>query len=127
MASERIFELIRKEEVVLFAGAGMSMYAGYPSGAKLSQILYDNLSDDIKPDIEFTYNLPKLCDDIFQLKGGNKSYLLEILKKEFKRTPISTETHKLLAACVIALVPTVILFLCAQKTFTEGITLTGVK
>lgn len=97
MANERIFELIRKEEVVLFAGAGMSIYAGYPSGATLCQILYDNLSDDIKPDIEFTYNLPKLCDDIFQLKGGNKNYLVEVLKKEFKKTPVSTETHKLLA------------------------------
>ena len=39
----------------------------------------------------------------------------------------SVETHKLLAACVIALAPTIVLFLCAQKTFTEGITLTGVK
>lgn len=29
MAKDRIFELIRKEEVVLFVGAGMSLYAGY--------------------------------------------------------------------------------------------------
>jgi hypothetical protein len=96
MASKGIFELIRKEEVVLFAGAGMSRYAGYPSGADLAKILHDNLPDDIKPDIEFTYNLPKLCDDIFQLKG-NKSYLIEVLKKEFNKKPTSTETHKLLA------------------------------
>ncbi len=39
----------------------------------------------------------------------------------------SVETQKLLAACVIALAPTIVLFLCAQKTFTEGITLTGIK
>ena len=39
----------------------------------------------------------------------------------------SVETEKLLAACVVALVPTIILFLCAQKTFTEGVTLTGLK
>lgn len=32
-----------------------------------------------------------------------------------------------LAACTIALIPTIVLFLSAQKTFTEGITLTGVK
>lgn len=37
------------------------------------------------------------------------------------------ETHKLLAACVVALVPTLVLFLSAQKTFTEGITLSGLK
>ena len=48
MASKRIFELIRREEVVLFAGAGMSRYAGFPSGAELADILHKNLSDDIK-------------------------------------------------------------------------------
>ena len=37
------------------------------------------------------------------------------------------ETHKLLADCVVALIPTLVLFLSAQKTFTEGITLTGLK
>lgn len=97
MANERILELIRKEEVVLFIGAGMSIYAGFPSGAGLAKILFDNLTDDLKTDIEFTYNLPKLCDDIYTLKGGNKNYLIETLKKEFRKPPTSTETHKLLA------------------------------
>lgn len=39
----------------------------------------------------------------------------------------NVETEKLLAACVLALIPTLVLFLCAQKTFREGITLTGLK
>lgn len=39
----------------------------------------------------------------------------------------SVETEKLLAACVVALIPTIVLFLCAQKTFTTGVTLTGLK
>lgn len=37
MEKERIFELIRKEEVLLFAGAGLSRYAGYPSGKELAE------------------------------------------------------------------------------------------
>lgn len=97
MAKDRIFELIRKEEVVLFVGAGMSLYAGYPSGEKLSRILYDNLTNDLKRDIEFTNNLPKLAEDIYNLKRGNKNYLFEILKKEFQKEPTSIETHQLLA------------------------------
>ncbi|WP_281631467.1 SIR2 family protein [Flavobacterium luteolum] len=96
MASKRIFELIRKEEVVLFAGAGMSRYAGFPSGGELADILHKNLSDDIKGDVEHTWNLPKLCEDIFLLQG-NKSYLIDTLKQEFKKKPKTTETHKLLA------------------------------
>ncbi|HEY6144412.1 MAG TPA: SIR2 family protein [Flavobacterium sp.] len=97
MGKERIFELIRKEELVLFAGAGMSIYAGYPSGEKLANIMYDNLTNDFKKDLEFTNNLPKLTEDIYNLKGGNKNYLIEILKKEFQKEPCSTETHQLLA------------------------------
>jgi NAD-dependent SIR2 family protein deacetylase len=97
MAKDRIFELIRREEVVLFVGAGMSLYAGYPSGEKLSKILYDNLTNDLKKDIEFTKNLPRLAEDIYNLKGGNKNYLFEILKGEFQKEPTSVKTHELLA------------------------------
>ena len=96
MSKDRIFELIRKEEVVLFVGAGMSRYAGYPSGEKLSEILYDNLTNDLKTDIDFPNNLPKLAEDISNLMG-NKNYLFEILKREFEKKPISVETHQLLA------------------------------
>ena len=35
---ERLFELISKEDVILFAGAGLSMYAGYPNGNGLRSI-----------------------------------------------------------------------------------------
>ena len=84
MSKKRVFELIRKEEVVLFAGAGMSIYAGYPSGAKLATILHDNLPEDLKEDIKLTYDLPKLCEEIFLIKG-NKSYLIDTLKKDLEK------------------------------------------
>ena len=59
---------------------------------------------------------------------GNRTDLFKVqLAINQMNSAYSVETHKLLASCVIALVPTVVLFLCAQKTFTEGITLTGVK
>lgn len=59
---------------------------------------------------------------------GNRTDLFTVqLAINQMNSAYSVETQKLLAACVIALVPTIVLFLCAQKTFTEGITLTGVK
>lgn len=97
MSKQRIFELIRKEEAALFVGAGMSLYAGYPSGAKLAEILFNNLTSDLQEQLDFTTNLPKLAEDIYYLKGGNKNYLIENLKNEFQKEPISTETHQLLA------------------------------
>ncbi|WP_374542312.1 SIR2 family protein [Flavobacterium sp.] len=97
MSKQRIFELIRKEEAALFVGAGMSLYAGYPSGAKLAEILFNNLTSDLQEQVDFTTNLPKLAEDIYYLKGGNKNYLIENLKNEFQKEPISTGTHQLLA------------------------------
>ena len=97
MSKERIFELIRKEEMVLFVGAGMSLYAGYPSGAKLAEILYNGLTEDFKDELDFTYDLPKLSEEIYNLKGGNKNYLIEVLKREIQKSPTSTQTHQLLA------------------------------
>ena len=60
MSKERIFELIRKEETALFVGAGMSLYAGYPSGVQLAKILYNNLTKDLQEQLNFTTDLPKL-------------------------------------------------------------------
>ena len=37
-------QLIREEEVVIWAGAGLSFYAGFPSGKKLGEILVESLS-----------------------------------------------------------------------------------
>ena len=59
---------------------------------------------------------------------GNSTNLFTVqLAINQMNSAYSVETQKLLAACVIALAPTIVLFLCAQKTFTEGITLTGIK
>lgn len=59
---------------------------------------------------------------------GNRQDLFTVqLAINQMNSAYNVETQKLLAACVIALIPTIVLFLCAQKTFTEGITLTGLK
>lgn len=97
MSKERIFELVRNEEILLFIGAGMSRYAGYPSGAELAEILHKNLPSDLREHIDLTYDLSKIADDIYQVKGRNRNYLLDTIKKQFDKTPDSLETHKLLA------------------------------
>ena len=37
MENAKVFDLIRSEQVVLFAGSGMSIYAGFPGGNDLAQ------------------------------------------------------------------------------------------
>lgn len=97
MEKERLFELIRKEEVLLFAGAGFSMYVGYPSGKDLAKTMHANLTTSQQNEIQLTSDLLQVTEDIYNLKNCTKNYLIEILKKEFQKEPTSIETHKILA------------------------------
>ncbi|MEF9478956.1 hypothetical protein OWR28_15635 [Chryseobacterium sp. 1B4] len=78
MNKEKLFELIRREEVVLFAGAGMSIYAGYPSGAALAESLYNDLTNEERENIEFTYDLPVLANHIYNIQNGKKLSIKKI-------------------------------------------------
>lgn len=96
MAQQRLFELIRGEDVVLFVGAGFSLYAGYPSGANLAKIIFDQLSTTEKTEIPFTVNLPELCEDIYNLKG-NKNFLIRCLRDIFGAKSQKIEVHQKLS------------------------------
>ncbi|MGL2992693.1 SIR2 family NAD-dependent protein deacylase [Flavobacterium sp. TSSA_36] len=97
MEKESVFELIRKEEMILFAGAGMSLYAGFPSGKELAKILHKNLPISQQNEIELSSDLLQVSEDIFNIRNGNKNYLITKLKECFEIEPSSKETHQLLA------------------------------
>lgn len=93
---ERIHELIRKGEVVLFCGAGMSIEAGYPSGNALAKTIYDALTDDEREQISQQLTLPDLSEAYIDLKLGKRHALIQILKKEFSKEPTSLRLHQML-------------------------------
>ena len=74
MNKESLFELIRKEEVVLFVGAGLSIYAGFPSGNELKKIFIENLTLKEKENIDLEQKLDGLTEDIYRIKGNNKNF-----------------------------------------------------
>lgn len=96
MAKERLFELIREEDVVLFVGAGFSLYADYPSGAKLAEIIYNKLTKEEREEIDFTNDLSKLTEDIYHLKRQNNNLILSCIREVFSVPPKSIITHQLL-------------------------------
>lgn len=94
---ESIYELIRKEEVVLWIGAGFSKYAGYPMGGELAKILYDNLSLDEQRDVAPSEPFENIAQAYVDFRR-DKTYLIEVLRKEYvSRVPISTKYHDQLA------------------------------
>ena len=91
---DNLFQLIRNEDVILWAGAGLSLYAGYPSGKKLRDELYNSLSPSEKQQINPNLKLPDLAEEIYRLKG-TKNPIIKVLKRVFKdKTPTSLKIHE---------------------------------
>lgn len=97
MSIQRVFELIRREEIVLFCGAGMSLYAGYPSGDELSELIFDSLTADEKEVINKNLPLRDLTNDITNLRLGSKQSLYSILRQTFGKAPLDTSLHRQIA------------------------------
>lgn len=91
---ERLFELVRREEVVIWVGAGLSLYAGYPSSNNLKDILYNGLSKPEKRNIRRSLILPDFAEEFIKLKNNNRNELLRILESIFiGYSPKSMEYH----------------------------------
>ena len=93
---ESLFEAISKGEVVLWVGAGLSLYAGLPSGVQLREILYEGLTPLEKEEVGKNSDLSHLADEICTLKG-NRNYIIQTLKNTFTRDFLSIETHKIIS------------------------------
>ena len=93
---ESLFKAISKGEVVLWVGAGLSLYAGLPSGVQLREILYEGLTPLEKEEVGKNSDLSHLADEICTLKG-NRNYIIQTLKDTFRRDFLSTKTHKIIS------------------------------
>jgi hypothetical protein len=90
-----IFKLVRSEDVVLFAGSGLSKYAGYPLGSELADMILSSLSNSEKNEIGSGLTLADLTETIVRLRGG-KNELFGLLKKIFHKQPNTYKYHEIL-------------------------------
>lgn len=97
MNVEKLYTLIRQEDVILWVGAGFSLYAGYPSGATLGETIYNDLSEFEKNEINPNLLLPDLTEEYVRLKGTKKP-LLDLLDNIFnKQAPLTLTYHDLVS------------------------------
>lgn len=94
---ERVFELIRKEELILFCGAGTSMYAGYPSGKQLADTIYSKMTKDEIDQISTNLPLPDLTEEFINMRMGSRNALITILKDVFEKPPSTFHLHQILS------------------------------
>lgn len=81
---EELFKLISKEEVVLFAGAGMSTSAGLPTANNLRDLLIESLSVEEKKQVPLSESLPNLTEALIDIRDERESIIDEI-ESIFKR------------------------------------------
>lgn len=97
MALEKIFKLIRKGDVVLWAGSGFSKYAGYPMGGELAKILYNELSETEKVEVTPNPNLQEMAEEFLRFNLGKRNHLVRILKEHYGKKPLSIKYHSILS------------------------------
>lgn len=98
MDKNRLFDLVRKEDVIFWIGAGFSKYAGYPMGGELAQIIYSNFTDEEKELTDKNKSLQDISNDFVNIRNGSRIQLIEILRQLFiYRKPNNIKYHDILA------------------------------
>lgn len=92
----RLIKKIRNEEVVLWVGAGMSIYAGVPSGFRLAEKIIQSAEEDER---EFLNNkrssLQDVCEEFVQMRNGSKQELFQIVMEEVNKDYRDIHIHEL--------------------------------
>jgi hypothetical protein len=109
MDKETLFRLISNGEVVLWAGAGLSHYAGYPLGNEIVLELYKKLSNSKAADAAAMYRtnpddfrahlppLPEFAELFVNLHDGSRYELLNEVISLYRTPPTSSYTHQQLS------------------------------
>jgi len=101
MNIENLIESIRKEEVALVIGSGMSMYAGYLGVNDLKKIIRERAEQYAMEEWEKQSLREKSLEDISEAlvryERGSRKSLNQILVDTYKKAPLATHTHDLLA------------------------------
>lgn len=97
MDKETLFRDVRRGEVLLWVGAGLSRYAGYPMGAKTVTLLHGSLSVGQQQQLDPSLALPRYSENLVDLHNGQRFHLTRELQRIFTAEPTSTEYHEMLA------------------------------
>ena len=89
---------IEENNAAIFAGAGLSVGAGYVDWRKLLK----PIADELKLDVEREHDLVSLAQYHVNEAGGNRGKLNRLLIEEFSKQARLTENHRLLARLPIS-------------------------
>lgn len=90
---KKLVEEIENNNLAIFAGAGLSVGAGFVDWRNLLR----DLADEIGLDVDKEYDLISLAQYHTNEKGGNRSEINKLILNEFSHNKTITENHEILA------------------------------
>lgn len=97
MSEQNLFEAIRNEDVVLWIGSGLSLYAGYPSTESLNSKFMGLLSETVQRDL-MGKDLKTVTQTVQDSSNSGRKDIIQILNDEFVlKQPKTIEYHLKLA------------------------------
>lgn len=97
MGTDHLFKLIRQEDCALWIGAGFSLYAGYPGGAELRNLIFKELSTEEQNQLRLEDSLKKISQSLVTFRNGSRNQLNTLLQRTYGRRPTATHNHDLLS------------------------------
>lgn len=96
MSFDRLVKKVRENDIVLWVGAGFSLYAGMPSADVLRDLIIDNCKEDEKAFFE-NISLGEVAETFVELRNGSRNELYRLLQKAIDIEPKSIWAHRLIA------------------------------
>lgn len=90
---ERMCNVVRSGDGVLWLGAGCSVYAGYPSGKQLSALFREEGGDPAEGGED---SLEESSEQFVREHGNSRVELLNVLRGAFSTEPVDTHVHDML-------------------------------
>ncbi|UNT56875.1 SIR2 family NAD-dependent protein deacylase [Lysinibacillus capsici] len=96
MSFERVVEKVRDNDVVLWVGAGFSLYAGMPSAHTLRELIINSCSEEEKGYFN-NQSLSDAAGTFVDMRNGSRNELHQILQDAIDVEPKSLWAHKLIS------------------------------
>ncbi|WP_454844822.1 SIR2 family NAD-dependent protein deacylase [Priestia megaterium] len=96
MPLERLIDKIRNNEVILWTGAGFSLYAGMPNVGKIQDEILNSCTEEEKEYLQRLSDLSDMTGNFVEMRNNSRNDLNRILTKLIDVDPISLSTHTLL-------------------------------
>ncbi|WP_074598001.1 SIR2 family NAD-dependent protein deacylase [Sediminibacillus halophilus] len=97
MSLELLLNKIVNNEVIIWAGAGFSLYAGMPAVDEIKQEVRGLCNGQEWKQLQSMKHFPDMVEEFIRLRHGSRKPIVQILTRMIDKNPGSLDVHKQLA------------------------------